>query len=142
MSAFLLDTNVISELLKPRPEPRVTSWIETTDESLLYLSVLTLGEIRQGIAALPQSRRRATLEAWLETDLRPRFHGRILVVDDNIADRWGLLNAQAQKKGLVVPMIDGLLAATALHHNLTFVTRDTSGVVGAGVAVFNPWENT
>lgn len=141
MSGFLLDTNVISELLKPRPEPRVTSWVQTTDESLLYLSVLTLGEIRQGIAALPQSRRRASLEAWLERDLRSRFHGRILAVDDDIADRWGLLTGQAQKKGLVVPVIDGLLAATALHHNLTFVTRDTSGITNTGVAFFNPWQN-
>ena len=73
MSGFLLDTNVISELVKPRPEPRVTTWIEATDESLLYLSVLTLGEIRRGVAALPQARRRATLEAWLDKDLRTRF---------------------------------------------------------------------
>lgn len=141
MSGFLLDTNVISELLKPRPEPRVTSWVEATDESVLYLSVLTLGEIRQGIAALPQSRRRANLEAWLETDLRSRFHGRILVVDHDVADRWGLLTGQAQRKGLVVPVIDGLLAATALHHNLTFVTRDTSGIADTGVAIFNPWQS-
>ena len=73
MSGFLLDTNIISELVKPRPEASVTAWIEGTDESLLYLSVLTLGEIRRGIAALPQSRRRATLEAWLDKDLRTRI---------------------------------------------------------------------
>ena len=125
MSGFLLDTNVISELVKPRPEPGVVAWIEATDERLLHLSVLTLGEIRRGVAALPQTRRRATLEAWLETDLSSRFHGRILAIDSTVADRWGLLTAQAQKKGIVLPVIDGLLAATALQHNLTFVTRDT-----------------
>jgi len=142
MSAFLLDTNVISELVKPRPEPRVAAWIEATDESLLYLSVLTLGEIRRGVAVLPQARRRATLEAWLDKDLRARFHGRVLTIDDEVADRWGLLTAQARKYGIVLPVIDGLLAATALQHNLTFVTRDTGQIPGVGVAVFNPWEKT
>jgi len=78
VSGFLHDKNVISELVKPRPEAHVTTWIEGTDESLLYLSVLTLGEIRRGIAVLPQSRRRATLEAWLDKDLRARFEDRIL----------------------------------------------------------------
>lgn len=142
MSGFLLDTNVISELVKPRPEPSVTAWIEATDERLLHLSVLTLGEIRRGVAALLQTRRRAALEAWLETDLSTRFHGRILAIDSTVADRWGLLTAQAQKKGIVLPVIDGLLAATALQHNLTFVTRDTGSVAAAGVAVFNPWEKS
>ena len=140
MSGFLLDTNVISELVKLRPEPNVTAWIEATDERLLHLSVLTLGEIRRGVAALPHARRRARLEAWLETDLSSRFHGRILAIDSTVADRWGFLTAQAQKKGIVLPVIDGLLAATALQHNLTFVTRDTGSVAAAGVAVFNPWE--
>jgi len=80
VSGFLLDTNIISELVKPKPEANVTEWVENIDESLLYLSVFTLGEIRRGIAALPQSRRRATLEAWLDKDLRARFEGRILVI--------------------------------------------------------------
>lgn len=140
MSGFLLDTNVISELVKPRPEANVTAWIEGTDESLLYLSVLTLGEIRRGIAALPQSRRRATLEAWLDKDLRARFEERILAVDQEVADRWGLLTAVARNSGIVLPVIDGLLAATALEHNLTLVTRDTGHIPSMGVAVFNPWE--
>jgi predicted nucleic acid-binding protein len=139
MSGFLLDTNVISELVKPRPEPRVTSWVEETDETLLYLSVLTLGEIRRGVAALPNTRKRASLEAWLESDLRTRFHRRILPIDDDVADRWGQLTVQAQTKGVVLPVIDGLLAATALHRNLTFVTRDTGSLVVVGVALFNPW---
>lgn len=141
MSGFLLDTNIISELVKPRPEPSVTAWIEGTDESLLYLSVLTLGEIRRGIAALPQSRRRAALEAWLDKDLRARFESRILVIDHEVADRWGLLSAAARNSGIALPVIDGLLAATALEHNLTLVTRDTGQIPTMGVAVFNPWQN-
>lgn len=140
MSGFLLDTNIISELVKPKPEANVTEWVENTDESLLYLSVLTFGEIRRGFAALPQSRRRATLEAWLDKDLRARFEGRILVIDQEVADRWGLLTAAARDTGIVLPVIDGLLAATALEHNLTLVTRDTGQIPSMGVAVFNPWE--
>ena len=105
----------------------------------MYLSVLTFGEIRRGIAALPQSRRRATLEAWLDKDLRGRFEGRILSVDQEVADRWGLLTAAARTAGIVLPVIDGLLAATALEHNLTLVTRDTGEIPSMGVAVFNPW---
>lgn len=140
MRGFLLDKNVISELVKPRPEASVAAWIEGTDESLLYLSVLTLGEIRRGIAALLQSRRRATLEAWLDKDLRARFEGRILDIDQEVADRWGLLTAAARNSGIALPVIDGLLAATALEHNLTLVTRDTGQIPSMGVAVFNPWE--
>ena len=139
MSGFLLDTNVISELVKPRPEGNVTAWIEGTDESLLYLSVLTLGEIRRGIATLPQARRRATLEAWLDKDLRARFEDRILAIDREVADRWGLLTDAARNNGIVLAVIDGLLAATALEHNLTLVTRDTGQIPSMGVAVFNPW---
>jgi len=140
VSGFLLDTNIISELVKPKPEANVTDWIENTDESLLYLSVLTLGEIRRGIATLPQSRRRTVLEAWLDKDLRARFEDRILVIDQEVADRWGLLTAAARKEGIVLPVIDGLLAATALEHNLTLVTRDTGQIPAMGVAVFNPWQ--
>lgn len=141
MSGFLLDTNIISELVKPRPARSVTTWIEGADESLLYLSVLTLGEIRRAIAALPQSRRRAALEAWLDKDLRARFEDRILVIDHEVADRWGLLSAFARNSGIALPVIDGLLAATALEHNLTLVTRDTGQIPTMGVAVFNPWQN-
>lgn len=140
MSGFLLDTNIISELVKPKPEANVTEWIENTNESLLYLSVLTLGEIRRGIATLPQSRRRATLEAWLDKDLRSRFEDRILAIDQEVADRWGLLTAAARNNGIVLPVIDGLLAATALEHNLTLVTRDTGQIPSMGVVVFNPWQ--
>jgi predicted nucleic acid-binding protein len=139
MTGFLLDTNILSELIRPKPEPKVVNWIASTDENLMFLSVLTLGEIRKGIAGLRRGSRRATLEAWLETRLRPRFAGRILPVDEAVADRWGALAAVAAAAGKPVPVIDGLLAATALHHNLTLVTRNNSQVAGTGVLVFNPW---
>lgn len=139
MSGFLLDTNVISELVKPRPEQKVISWIQATDESLFFLSVLTIGEIRKGINSLPSGNKRALLESWLGNDLVMRFAGRILSIDFGIAERWGLLSAQAKASGVLLPVIDGLLAATALHHNLTFATRNTNDVKLAGLSVFNPW---
>ena len=139
MSGFLLDTNVISELVKPRPEQKVISWIQATDESLFFLSVLTIGEIRKGINSLPSGNKRALLESWLGNDLVMRFAGRILSIDFGIAERWGLLSAQAKASGVLLLVIDGLLAATALHHNLTFATRNTNDVKLAGLSVFNPW---
>jgi predicted nucleic acid-binding protein len=140
MSGFLLDTNCISELVRPRPDRRVMEWADAANEASLYLSVLTLGEIRKGLAALPQGTRRTKLETWLEVDLKSRFHDRILPVDAEVADRWGLLTAGAKRKGKPLPVIDGLLAATALHHNLTVVSRNTGDFARAGVAVLNPWE--
>jgi predicted nucleic acid-binding protein len=139
MSGFLLDTNCISEAVRANPEPRVLAWIEAADESLLYLSVLTLGEIRKGLAALPQSRRRTRLEAWLEVELRARFSGRILSIDAEIANRWGLLAADARGQGKTLSVIGGLLAATAIHHNLTIVSRNVSDFSDLPVAVVNPW---
>jgi predicted nucleic acid-binding protein len=141
MIGFLLDTNVISELVTRRPEPNVSRWVEDTDETLLHLSVLTLGEIRKGIGGLPQAKRRAELEIWLNKGLRSRFAGRILPIDAAVADRWGRVAAQARSKNIQLPVIDGLLAATALEHDLTFVTRNTADVAGTGVLVLNPWEN-
>lgn len=140
MTGFLLDTNIISELIKARPDANVIRWVESTEEALLYLSVLTLGEIRRGIAALDKAARRAQLEAWLETDLRSRFATHILPVDEAVADRWGVITGEAARRGRPIPVIDGLLAATALHHNLTFVTRNEPDVAGVGVVVFNPWQ--
>ncbi len=134
MSGFLLDTNCISELIRSKPEPRVIGWMRVADESLLYLSVLTLGEIRRGAAALPQSKRRSYLESWLESELQVRFSGRILAID-----RWGWLTAEAERKGRPLPAIDGLLAATALHHNLTIVSRNVSDFTSTQVPVLNPW---
>jgi predicted nucleic acid-binding protein len=140
MSGFLLDTNVISELRNKNPEPQVMEWMEAADEGLLHLSVLTLGEIRKGAALLLQDRRRTQLETWLEVDLQARFAGRIVPIDSAIADRWGLIAAEAKRKGMTLPVIDGLLAATALHHNLTIVSRNVKDFVNTQVPVLNPWE--
>jgi len=141
MTGFLVDTNCISEVVRVKPEPRVLAWIEAADESLLYLSVLALGEIRKGVAALPQSRRRSRLETWLEVELQARFSGRILPIDVAVADRWGLLAANAKASGKPLSAIDGLLAATAIHHNLTVVSRDVSDFTHVPVQVLNPWES-
>jgi predicted nucleic acid-binding protein len=142
VSAFLLDTNVISELLKVKPEPKVTTWIDATDEELMFLSVLTLGEIRKGIVLLHRSARRTSLEAWLSKDLPLRFSDRILNIDQEVADRWGQISGSASARGVNVPVIDGLLAATAIEHNLILVTRNTKDVAAAGVTLFNPWTDS
>ena len=140
MSGFLLDTNCISELVRSRPEPRVLDWMEAADESLLYLSILTLGEIRKGVAGLPAGKRQTQLEIWLELDLQARFSGRILPINALIADRWGLMAAEAKRKGWALSAIDGLLAATALQHNLTIVSRNISDFANTPVPTLNPWE--
>jgi len=140
VSGFLLDTNIISELIKPKPEPRLVTWLSGTDENLLYLSVLTLGEIRKGIAMLKEPARRVQLETWLDSELRLRFAGRILTVDNDVADRWGVMAGRAATRKIALPVIDGLLAATALHYNLTLVTRNSKDVAGTEALVFNPWE--
>ena len=139
MNGFLLDTNVISELVRSEPDAKVLRWIDETDESILFLSVLTLGEIRNGIERLNPGRRRGRLESWLTVDLRLRFEDRILAVNEAIAERWGALSATAAKKGRPVPVIDGLLAATALHHDLMLVTRNDTDVRETGVPALNPW---
>jgi len=140
MSGFLLDTNCISELVRPKPNPHVTDWMDAADEGLMYLSVLTLGDIRKGVAGLAQGRRRTHLETWLEVDLQARFSGRIVPINAGIADRWGLLAAEAKRKGKILSVIDGLLAATALHHNLTVVSRNVGDFAAAQVQVLNTWE--
>jgi predicted nucleic acid-binding protein len=140
MSGYLLDTNCISEVVRITPEPRVMAWIDATDESLLYLSVLTLGEIRKGLAALPQAKRRTQLETWLDVQLRARFSGKILSVDSHVADHWGWLAAAAKRAGKALSVVDGLLAATALHHNLTIVSRNISDFAHLHVPVLNPWQ--
>ena len=138
MSGFLLDTNVASEMVKPRAHPAVMQWFAAADESLLHFSVVTLGEIRKGIASRPDPARRAQLESWLSA-LVNRFSGRILPVDLAVADRWGHLAGTCKATGIALPVIDGLLAATALHYDLTFVTRNIKDVQGTGVDTLDPW---
>ncbi|MCC6990513.1 MAG: type II toxin-antitoxin system VapC family toxin [Acidobacteria bacterium] len=142
VTGFLLDTNVVSELMKPRPSRQVVAWVDQTPEPLIHLSVITLGEIRKGIDLLEDDDpRRATLQVWLDRDLRVRFAGRLLAIDDAVAERWGQLEAVAKRRRLTLPTIDAQLAATALHHGLTFVTRNTADVEPTGVPVINPWRH-
>jgi predicted nucleic acid-binding protein len=139
VSGFLLDTNCISEAVRLRPEPNVVRWLENPEEQSLYLSVLTLGEIRKGLVNVPQGQRYAQLETWLNVELRERFAGRILSVDAGVAERWGVLIGEAKRTGKAIPVVDSILAATALHHDLTVVTRNVADFQLAQVAVVNPW---
>jgi predicted nucleic acid-binding protein len=141
MSGFLLDTNVLSEFnRRGGPDQRVKRWLEAADTDSLYVSVLTLGEIRLGVELLPSSNRRTQLEQWLDRDLPEWFESRILPIDQSIADRWGSLRAQAQLRGRPLSVIDALLAATALQHDLTLVSRNVSDFSVVGLAIINPWE--
>lgn len=139
MTGFLLDTNCISEVVSPKPEPRVLEWLDSADEDLLFLSVITLGEIRKGIAGLAPGKRRSQLEAWLETELRARFAGRILAIDTAVADRWGWLAAEAKRRGKTLASIDALVAATALEFGLTLVTRNVRHFSDISVRLLNLW---
>ena len=139
-SGYLLDTNVISELMKARPARSVADWIVSTPEELMHLSVITIGEIRKGIDLLDEDEpRRGALQSWLDHDLRVRFAGRLLSFDEWVAERWGQIEALAKRQRVTLPTIDAQLAATALHHGLTFVTRNTADVRMTGVPLFNPW---
>lgn len=136
---FLLDTCVLSEMVKSNPSKCVIEWLAGCDESLLFLSVLTLGEIQKGIAQLPDSRRKANIQRWLDSDLHERFADRLLAISDEVALTWGALSGEAERHGTPLPAIDGLLAATALAHNLTLATRNENDVKQTGVRLFNPW---
>lgn len=134
--SYLLDTNVISELVRPKPAKAVLAWFENIPSEALHISVLTLGEIRKGVEQMPDSARREKLRLWLEHELADWFGARILPVDIPVADRWGRLIAQI---GRPVPSIDSLLAATALHHELRLVTRNQKDFDYPGLEVVNPW---
>jgi predicted nucleic acid-binding protein len=141
MSGFLLDTNVLSEFnRRGEPNPRVKQWLEEAESGSLYASVLTLAEIRFGVELLPSSKRRTHLEEWLDRDLPAWFGARVLSVDRKIADRWGVLRAQAQMKGRPLSIVYGLLSATAVEHSLTIVSRNVGDFAAVGLQVFNPWE--
>ena len=137
MSGFLLDTNVVSELIRKKPEPSVFTWVDSINEELLYLSVLTFGEIRKGIARLPLDARRTKLEVWLEVELTEWLGDRILPIDRAISERWGRLAGDSRSP---LPIVDGLLAATALHYDLTLVTRNVRDLQRTNVPLFNPWQ--
>jgi len=136
-AGYLIDTNVISELRRREPEPRVVQWFEQHPSHQLFLSVLTLGEIRLGVERLAESERQQDLRRWLEQDLPAFFSGRVLPIDGAIAHRWGRLLAEM---GRPLPAIDSLLAATALEHNLVLITRNLKDVVDLPLTVVNPWQ--
>lgn len=139
MKGFLLDTNYISELVRISPDPLAMAWMDRAEEATLFLSTLTLGEIRKGIAGMAEGNRRENLSRWLVEELPRRFASRILPVDAEVADRWGLIAAETKRQGTPMPTVDALLAATALHHGLTVVTRNVSDFAAARVPLVNPW---
>jgi tRNA(fMet)-specific endonuclease VapC len=139
VNGYLLDTNIPSEFSRDRPEPRVVQWLKSQPIATLFLSAVTIGEIRKGLVVMPQGRRRNELEAWFHTDLLNWFHDRILPVTHSIADRWGALDGHRQLMGTPLNTADGLIAATALEHDLTVVTRNVKDFAGLAVVVFDPW---
>ena len=136
---FLLDTNVVSEWVKLKPDANVVRWLASVDEDNVYLSVITLAEIRQGVCEMPPGRRRDSLESWLDGDLSLRFEGRILDVDLAVAEMWGVLMAQSTKMGINLNVMDAFIAATAKLHAATLATRNTRHFEKLDVVLANPW---
>jgi predicted nucleic acid-binding protein len=135
--SYLLDTNVISELQRKAPNKQVQRWFNERPVSSLYLSVLTLGELRKGIEGITESRRRLAMRDWLEVKLPAFFNGRIISVDQQVSDCWGHLLA---KLGRPVAAIDSLIGATAAHHGLNLVTRNTKDFECLNLEIINPWD--
>ena len=141
MSGFLIDTNLLSEYNRTEgPDAGVKHWLENTERQTQHVSVITLAEIQKGIELLDQGKRRAQLEQWLTQDLEVWFAGRVLPVDRQVAMRWASLVAQGSRIGRPLPTVDSLIAATALIHGLTIVTRNTKDFEGIGAATLNPWD--
>lgn len=136
---YLLDTVVVSEWAKPTPDPNAISWLAAHDEAAMYLSVATIAELQQGIALMPAGRNRDRLDRWLKVDLTERFSGRILEIDLRAAETWGVLAAQTRRSGLTVGPMDLFVAATAIVHSLTVVTRNVRDFAGIDLNLLNPW---
>lgn len=139
---YLLDTNVISELISKQPNKKVVEWLDRLDPHTIYLSVITIGEIRKGIEKLPSSKRKQRVKEWLETDLLLRFHGRILEITTEVMLVWGKLTARLENEGKPVTAMDSLIAATALQTNSCLVTRNEHDFKHTGVSMINPWKET
>lgn len=137
---YLLDTCVISEMLREVPHPEVVRWIQLHSEDHLFLSALVLGELTRGVALLSHGKKRTALEAWIQS-VELRFDGRILPISEKECGKWGSLSADLQKQGIQVPLADGLIAATALIHKMTVVTRNTKDMQAMGVRLENPWDS-
>ena len=137
---YLLDTNVISELIAKQPDKRVVAWLDRLDPNTVYLSVITIGEIRKGIEKLPLSRRRDAVQEWFETDLLLRFQGRILAITAEVMLVWGELTGQLEKERRPINAIDSFIAAIALHGDYCLVTRNEHDFQHTGVKIINPWK--
>ena len=137
--SFLLDTNVVSEWVKPLPNAGLTNWLAEVDEDSTFLSAITISELRYGIERLTIGKRRRQLDEWLTNDLLLRFEGRVLPVDTAVADTCGRVVARSEKLGRPVGAMDALIAATAQVHQLTLVTHDTSDFAHVLASVLNPW---
>jgi predicted nucleic acid-binding protein len=135
--SYLLDTNVLSELVRPQPGPAVVAWFEAVPDDSLYVSVLTFGEIRKGVESIASDARKEKLRVWLEHTLPDWFEDRLLSIDHGVAERWGRLLAEADRP---VAAIDSLLAATALHHELRMVTRNAQDFAFPDLEVIDPWK--
>ena len=136
---YLLDTCVISELVKAKPNKKVVSWVTSNDEANFYLSSLTFGELYKGVSRLPDSKRKKKLFLWIELDLKERFAEKILDIDLMVAKTWGEIQGTSESVGNPMPVIDGLIAATALAYDLTVVTRNVTDMQQSGVLLLNPW---
>lgn len=139
---YVLDTDVVSESTKPRPDVRVERWLAGLDEDRAFLSVATLAELRFGVERMPRGRRRERIAAWLERDLADRSAGRLLGVDPPVADAWGVVMARGRGAGVTVGVMDALLAATARAHGLTLATRNVRHFAALGVALLDPGDES
>ena len=137
---YLIDTCVVGEVIKPKPNIKVISWLRKQKESQLYISVLTLGEISKGIEKIKDRKRKKELHLWLADDLRERFSGRILPINEQVALTWGQIQGKAELRGKSMPAIDGLIAATALVFDMVVVTRNISDMEESGVVLLDPWD--
>jgi predicted nucleic acid-binding protein len=136
---YLLDTNVISELVARQPNPSVVQWIDSLDPNSIYLSVITIGELRKGIEKLPDSKRKETLRDWLNDDLLIRFAGRILILDVDVMLTWGAMIGRLERSGKPLAAMDSLIAALALHHHCCLVTRNEDHFKETGIGTIKPW---
>ena len=141
MTAWLLDTNILSELRRPKPERKVLAFVAAQPLELLYISTVTLAEIRFGIELLPEIARRSELKDWLAHKVRPMFEQRVLAITEDIMFKWRLMVEEGRKVGHTFSQPDLIIAATGQHHGLTIVSRDTADYVKAQVIVFNPWSD-
>ncbi|MGH7916896.1 MAG: type II toxin-antitoxin system VapC family toxin [Candidatus Binataceae bacterium] len=138
---FLLDTNVISEWVKPEPDRNVVTWLAEADEDRVFVSVISFAEIRRGIELMVAGRRRQRLALWLAEELPLRFEDRILAVDLGVADTWGVVMARSEKKGHAMGSMDAFVAATAEAHDLTLVTRNIKDFEHVGISLMDPWQS-